>query len=116
MRRVNQREKEHIAGQGRRATDGADPDDLSARSLVEVLILAGWAVFGSHQEPSRDLLPPRHHTTAVTTNRCRGLMAGGPLRVRSGQQILCAGCLLARAERTSLLPRPSRLPRAAVTV
>src|SRR5215813_3457394 len=50
MRRITQHESDHLAGQDRRAGDGADPDDFSARSLVEVFIFGGGAVFEHHQE------------------------------------------------------------------
>src|SRR5262249_54075056 len=56
MRRIKQNEKDHRAGQDRRAGDGADPDDFAARSLVEVPIFDGGAVFERHQEPSDDTL------------------------------------------------------------
>jgi hypothetical protein len=60
----DQYEKDYFAGQDRRANNGAYADDFSARSLIEVLIFGGRAVFECHQEPSYDtlltwLIPPQ---------------------------------------------------------
>src|SRR5262245_56071624 len=111
MRRINQNEKEYCAGQNRRAGDGADPDDFAARSLVEVLIFDGGAVFERHQEPSDDTLLARHHTRAMSTHRCRGLVVA---LVRRGQSTMSARCPVCpkadtgeRFMRTRPTPSPS---------
>ena len=54
MRRIDEQENEHVASQSRRAGDGTDPDDLSAKWLVEVLIFGGTAISERHQEPGYD--------------------------------------------------------------
>src|SRR5262249_41013280 len=63
--------------------------------LVEVLIFGGWAVFERHREPSYDALLTRHHTTAITTNRCRGLV------VRSGSGVPLPTALSTRQKSTA---------------